>query len=268
MMRVYSKGERRKDDVASRAPLGGNKIMTEFKVNEQGIPSLSANDIEKKAEEVIEFFNPDILRTPCETPLLSFIEETAKKFNFSYDLSQDLGNNSHGHKLLGKFRFKPRAILVDKSLDGDLRQKFVIAHEFGHLVLHRNLLIKREGYADVDIADSEKDFVTGKKILLTPRDWLEWQANRFSSAILMPRRTIHSALLAVQESLEIHRNMGQIYLDEQLYSYRDFQKTLAGLQSVYQVTKTNLEFRLSDLNLLIDVRGKSTKHVSELFMEE
>jgi Zn-dependent peptidase ImmA (M78 family) len=242
--------------------------MTEFRINEQGIPSLSANDIEKKAEEVIEFFNPDILRTPCETPILSFIEETAKKYDFSYDLSQDLGNSSHGHKILGKFRFKPRAIFVDKSIDGDLRQKFVISHEFGHLALHRNLLIKREGYADVDIADSEKDLVTGKKILLTPRDWLEWQANRFSSAMLMPRRTMLTALLAVQKSLDIHRNMGQIYLDEQVYSFRDFQQTLEGLQGIYQVTKANLEFRLSDLNLLIDVRGKSTKHVSELFMEE
>lgn len=113
---------------------------------------------------------------------------------------------------------------MDKSLDGDLRQKFVIGHEFGHLVLHRNLLIKIKGYADVDIADSEKDIVTGKKILLTPRDWLEWQANRFSSAILMPRRTMLSALIDVQKSLEIHRNMGQIYLDEQAYSFRDFQR--------------------------------------------
>lgn len=242
--------------------------MTEFRINEQGIPSLSANDIEQKAEEVIDFFNDDILRAPCETPILFFVEETARKYDFSYDFLQDLGNNAHGHKLLGKFRFKPRAIFVDKSLDGDLRQKFVIGHEFGHLVLHRNLLIKMEGYTDVDIADSEKHLVTGKKILLTPRDWLEWQANRFSSAILMPRRTMLSALIDIQKSLDIHRNMGQIYLDEQAYSFRDFQRTLEGLQGIYQVTKTNLELRLSDLNLLIDVRGKSTKHVSELFMEE
>jgi Zn-dependent peptidase ImmA (M78 family) len=242
--------------------------MSEFRINEQGIPSLSANDIEKRAEEVIEFFNPDILTEPCETPLLSFIQETAQKYKFTYDLSQDLGNNPHGHKVLGKFRFKPRAIFVDKSVEGDLRQKFVIGHEFGHLVLHRNLLIKKEGYADVDIADVEKDFVTGKKILLTPRDWLEWQANKFSTAILMPRRTILAALINVQKSLGIHRNIGQIYLDEQKYSFSDFQQTLEGLQDIYKVTKTNLEYRLSDLNLLMDVRGKSAKHITELFMEE
>lgn len=250
-------------DGSHNSDMCGRSIM-----NEHGIPSLSANDIEQKVEEVIEFFNPSILHEPCETPLLFFVEETAKKFIFSYDLSQDLGVNLHGHKILGKFRFKPREILVDKSLAGDLRQKFVIAHEFGHLVLHRNLLIKKDGYADVDIADSEKDLVTGKKILLTPRDWLEWQANRFASAMIMPRRTLRAALISVQKSLDIHRNMGQIYLDEHAYSFRDFQRTLEMLQNIYQVTKANIEIRLSDLNLLIDVRGKSTKHISELFMEE
>lgn len=239
--------------------------MNEFKVNKDGVPVLSASDIEKKAEEVIEFFNPDILRSPCETPLLSFLEESAQRFEFTYDLTQNLGNNSHGHKILGKFRFKPRAILVDESVSGDPRQKFILGHEFGHLVLHRNLLIKKAGYT---ISDVEKDLVTGNKILTTPRDWLEWQANQFAGAILIPRATLLSALIAVQKKLDIHRNLGRIYLDEQPYSFRDFQKTLGGLMEIYLVTKKNLGIRLNDLGLLIDVRGKNTKHISELFMEE
>ena len=242
--------------------------MNEFKVSEDGVPILSASDIEKKAEEVIEFFNIDILCSPCETPLLSFLEETAQRFKFDYDLLQDLGNNSHGHRILGKFRFKPRTIFVDKSVNGDLRQKFILGHEFGHLVLHRNVLIKKSDYADVDISDTEKDLVTGKKIFTTPRDWLEWQANQFASAMLMPRATILTALIAAQKSLDIHRNLGRIYLDDQPYNFQGFMQTLDKLKEVYQVTNTNLEIRLSDLGLLIDVRGKSTKHISELFMEE
>ena len=217
--------------------------MNEFKVNEDGVPILSAIDIEKRAEEVIKFFNVEILRSPCETPLQLFIEEISKKFNFTYDLLQDLGNNSHGHKILGKFRFKPRAIFIDKSIHGDLHQKFVLGHEFGHLTLHRNLLIKKEGYVDVDITDTEKDLVTGQKLLTTPRDWLEWQANRFASAILMPRDTIRTALIDTQKSLGIHRNLGKIYLDEQPSNFRDFMQILEKLREIYQVTNTNLEIR-------------------------
>lgn len=242
--------------------------MNEFKVNKDGVPILSASDIERKAEEVIEFFKPDILHSPCETPIYAFIEEVAEKFDFSYDLLAELGSNSHGHKVVGKFRFKPRAIFIDKSVDGDLRQKFILSHEFGHLVLHRNILVNKKNYTDADIADTEKNLVTGQKILTTPRDWLEWQANKFASAILIPRTTLHLALIAVQKDLDIHRNLGRIYLDEQPYSFSDFQQTLEGLKNIYNVTKTNLEIRLSDLGLLLDVRGKNTKHISELFMEE
>lgn len=242
--------------------------MNKLRIKEDGVPVLSANDIEKKAEEVIEYFNRDTLISPQETPIISFIEEMSQKFDFSYDSSQELGENIHGHKILGKFRFKPRAIFIDKSLNGDLRHKFVLGHEFGHLILHRKLLIKKENYTDIDIFDTEKDLVTGKKILTTPRDWLEWQANHFASAILMPRSTFLKALINVQKSLDIHRNIGQVYLDEQKYSYKDFMQTLEKLKEIYQVTITNVELRLSDLGLLIDMRGKNTKHISELFMEE
>ena len=243
--------------------------MTDFKVNRDGVPVLSADDIEREAEEVIKLFNPDALINPCEIPLLSFLEETAKRNDFSYDFSQDLGENSHGHKVLGKFRFRPKAILIDRSLAGDLRQKFVMGHEFGHLVLHADLLIKRTAYADVDISDIKKDLLTGKKLLLNPRDWLEWQANRFSAAILMPRRTMQAALVDVQKSIDIHRNVGHIYLhDDEEYSKRDFQQTLEGLKLIYKVTKTSLKYRLIDLSLIIDAREKGTKFVTELFREK
>ncbi len=242
--------------------------MSEFRIGEKGVPQLSSGDIEKKVEEVIEFFGPDVLHTPCETPVLQFVDEMANRYDFSYDLSQSLGSNAHGHRVLGKFIFKPRKILVDQSLNDNPRQKFVLGHEFGHLILHRNLLIKRENYTDIDISDTEHDLVTGRKILLTPRDWLEWQANRFANALILPRATFMKALIVVQETLEIHRNLGRIYLDDQKYSLRDFMRTIEGLQEIYKVTPANIEIRLSDLGLLIDVRGKNTNHISELFLEE
>ncbi len=242
--------------------------MKDFVTDKNEAPKLSANEIEKKAEEVIDFFDSKILQTPCETPLLSFIETTAQRYKFQYDLSQDLGINNHGHKILGKFCFNPRAIFVDKSISEDFRQKFVLGHEFGHLVLHRKLLIQKKDYTDLNITDTEKDLVTGKKILSTTRDWLEWQANRFSSALIIPRATFFAALIEVQNSLGIHRNLGRVYLDEQRYSFHDYQQTLDKLKDIYHVTKKSLEIRLNELDLLTDVRGKNTDHISELFMEE
>jgi hypothetical protein len=206
--------------------------MSELKLNKNGVPQLSANDIELKAEEVIKIFKADVvLQSPCQTPLAVFVERTAKDYDVIFDTSQDLGKNSQGYKVLGKFCFNPKAILIDKSVEGDLRQSFIIGHEFGHLVFHRKLNIPKDVYSGVDISDIEVDFNTGKKSLKTVRDWLEWQANRFSSAILMPRATLRIALVDVQRSLDMHRGLGRIYLDENPYSFRDFQQTLETLVS-------------------------------------
>ena len=58
------------------------------------------------------------------------------------------------------------------------------------------------------------------------------------------------------------KNVSAVELAQQCVGF------LEGLKKIYQVTKKNLEIRLSDLGLLIDVRGKSTKFITELFMEE
>jgi Zn-dependent peptidase ImmA (M78 family) len=166
------------------------------------------------------------------------------------------------------FCFQPRKILVARSLAGDVRFPFILGHEFGHLVLHRDLTIKKKGYSDVDISDTARDFVTGKKVLLTPRDWLEWQANRFAGAIVMPRATLLDALLSVQESLGIKHNVGRVFVEQKPYSVRDFDRTVLGLQSIFQVSRRNVEYRLDQLGLLIDRRKKNTEHISELLREE
>jgi Zn-dependent peptidase ImmA (M78 family) len=241
--------------------------MNIIPLDEKRVPVLSANDIELKAEEVIEFFNLDVLNQPCKTPLEFIVEETSTRFKVVFDFEQDLGGDAPNRKTLGKFIFSPRAILIDKSLKDDIRFAFVFGHEFGHLVFHRKLIIKKKGYEDMDISDTAKDLVTGKKIFRTPRDWLEWQANRFSSALLMPRATLKTALLQIQERLNIRRNQGLVIVESAPYSKRDFENTLVGLQEVYGVSKRSIEFRLDDLGLLIDRRMKDTKHISEILME-
>lgn len=242
--------------------------MSKFSLDQHGVPRLSANQIEMKAEEVIEFFEPSTLGQPCHTRIVQFLQETNRRFQLAIDFEQDLGQSKHGHKILGTFCFQPRAIFVDKSLKNDcIRTDLVVAHEFGHFVLHRDLIIKKKGYSDVDIFDTTRDVATGRKILTTPRDWLEWQANRFARAILMPRATTLDALLSVQKSLGITHNQGRIFLDHNRYSKHDFNSTLVQLQLIFEVGRRNLEYRLTELGYLIDRRNKDVKHISQLLAE-
>jgi hypothetical protein len=159
------------------------------------VPHLSSNDIELKAEEVIEFFEKAILSSARITPVSEFARETKRRFGVDFRDDVDLGHGPTGGKYLGQFRLKPRGIFIDISLKGTDRVPFVLAHEYGHLVLHRHIDPVRSGYTTSSLNDTEHDFVTGKKILRTSRDWIEWQANRFASALLMPRATFSDALI-------------------------------------------------------------------------
>ncbi len=145
---------------------------------------------------------------------------------------------------------------------------FILAHEYGHLVLHRKVDPVRSGYATSTIGDTEQDFVTGKKILSTPRDWIEWQANRFASAILMPRATFSDALIDFHKEQGIRRNVGIVVVNGTLPSQSDFAHVVGQLSDVYGVNRTTIECRMRDLELLQDHRIAPTSHISELFKEE
>ena len=91
---------------------------------------------------MIEFFRPETLDRPVLTPITYVVEQSMKEFGLHFDATRDLGKNASGKRILGKFIFEPRTILIDRSLSNDKRFSFTLAHEFGHLVLHRNVRIK------------------------------------------------------------------------------------------------------------------------------
>ena len=229
------------------------------------VPFLDHDDIELKAEQVLDFIDPSLTQSPKKTPLLEIMECFKREFELVYDFDQDLGETSHGTKVLGTFCFKPRGILIDKSLQGQSGFPFTLAHEIGHFVLHRKLKITPEDYAP--IIDTQRELVTGRKQVKTTKERIEWQANKFASAFLMPRKTFKDALISVQTRIGIVRNLGMVYLDGSAASQRDFGSLLTCLQEIFDVSRSTLEFRLSDLRLMQDMRYRDTRHISQLLRD-
>lgn len=242
--------------------------MTSNNIDENGVPILSADDIELKAEEVISYFDKIILDVPQRTPLLGFIEELKRKFNLARDYSHSLGTTKYGNMILGKTQFKPLGVFIDVSLVNDSRFNFILGHELGHVILHRSVDIKRTGYEEQELVDTEIDLTTGKKNLNTTRDWLEWQANYFASAILIPRASIMKAVVEKQSEMGIKRNIGNIILEAKHYSVSDYKVIQKHLELVYAVNATNVECRLKELGILIDRMNLNVNHISELFTTE
>jgi hypothetical protein len=231
------------------------------------VPKLSSNDIELKAEEVIEYFDKGLLSSARPTPVRVIAEESKRRFGIDFRTDMDLGLSATGKKCLGLFKIRPRGIFIDASLDGTDRLPFVLAHEYGHFVFHRAIDPVKVGYADTAIADGELDFVTNRKLLSSPKDWIEWQANRFASALLMPRSTFSDSLINYQRQVGIRRNVGSVYVDTTPSSQRDLILVLDHLGRLYGVNRTNVECRLRDLEILQDHRNPSTRHIADFLME-
>lgn len=72
------------------------------------------------------------------------------------------------------------------------RLRFSIAHEIGHLILHRERF-EREGFADVET------FIEWSKSLGGQKYQIEMEANEFAGRLLVPRYRLEAELKALEE---------------------------------------------------------------------
>jgi len=71
-------------------------------------------------------------------------------------------------------------IKVNKQIQFEERKRFVIAHEVGHLTMHKNMQLPDDTFANFNIiAGMEKALKNGKQ---------ELEANEFASELLMPQK--------------------------------------------------------------------------------
>jgi hypothetical protein len=233
---------------------------------------LARGDIEQKAEEVLLWFAPTQLDEPCLTPLAGIVTRLSQDFGLKVSFNQPLGLSSRGKKILGMCVLRPPAIFVDPTLDpSGPTFRFTLAHELGHLTLHRRLNL---AFEDLDkpnsqIQDSRNELYLGRKRqLVTQRDWLEWQANSFASAILMPRGPVRQLIEDNQRALGFTRRLGTIFIDHQWENVRAYKNITAQLQLTFQASRTMVLIRLRTLGLLMDWRTFNVRGIPGLFREE
>jgi Zn-dependent peptidase ImmA (M78 family) len=240
-------------------------MKSSYSVDSDGVPFLGRNDLEDKAEEVIRFWDEGLLHTPKSIPLLEICQKLEREFQVQFHYDADLGVVSGDKKkVLGKCLPDAMRIYIDRSLSDQLeRFNFTLAHELAHLTLHRGLSLKKPLEQDTD-ERIERDLVTGRKLLRTPNDRIEWQANALAAAILMPRATVRHSVLIRQKEIGVNNNAGFVFVENIPYSIRDLEDMKSWLSLVYHVSRTVAEYRMDNLGILIDRRNQSVKHISEL----
>lgn len=96
--------------------------------------------------------------------------------------------------ILGAIWIDTEAILIDRSLDPKHnpsmsgRYRFSVAHEIGHWRLHRSYVAKDVNQASLFDGSTEPTVICRSSQAKEP---IEWQADFFSSCLLMPRHRVH-----------------------------------------------------------------------------
>jgi len=101
------------------------------------------------------------------------------------------------------------------------RQRFTIAHEIGHLIMHRHVL---EGDVHVDRAFSVQ--LNRDKRSALGEDLLEIQANQFAAELLMPtesiRKEIKNRYIDIEDGVETERLADKYEVSVQAMSIKLF----------------------------------------------
>ncbi|CAM4318505.1 ImmA/IrrE family metallo-endopeptidase [Flavobacterium terrigena] len=211
----------------------------------EGLKKLSTKQIDNIATNLINEFKPYILNHALSIPLYDLLEYLKSKYEleFKYSSIEDELKN----EVLGYFDSEKNEIIVNSSIKDTSREPFILAHEIGHFVLHKNLKVNKSIYNN--FKDTSFSFFEQSYVLRNPKNWIEWQANCFASSLLMPEHSIRAILILTQKELGI-RNAGRIFLDEQECNKSDFDEVIKRLATHFNVSKISVEYRLNSLKLI------------------
>lgn len=144
----------------------------------------------------------------------------------------------------GRTSIKEHVIILSSSLISNQdRLRFTLAHELGHLVLHSKILAAYEGML------GEKPYPLSESDL----KWMDSQANKFASFILMPYISFRTVALSIFKALNI--NTGKFIIDKQPFKSQLLQTILYHISSHFKVSKEAVFIRLKEEGLVEDFRN-------------
>ena len=173
---------------------------------------LNKKQIEERAIDFLEKYSPSSLVTPAKVDLELILEEMGLTIDYQkMDLDNTiLGLTAFNNGMLNVYSdddtlypisVAKGTIIINKNLASyerlQGRFQYTLGHETGHWVLHQKLFYIDENQQTLfdDMDNVEKNLICSKrderfllrKSFKTDLDWIEWQADYFSSCVIMPR---------------------------------------------------------------------------------
>lgn len=158
--------------------------------------------------------------------------------------------------IYGSFDFNDDILFISNELKNDpYRTNFTIAHEIGHIALHKHILQRYYRLSSGKQTIAPSDSVISR---------LEVQANVFAASLLLPKSLFLSETARRMSKLGIRP---PLFKDHQHVNQRDCYSVCAYLQSFFQVSRQVVEIRLTELNLLRYDKKREPKTIWEILTE-
>ncbi|WP_432404857.1 ImmA/IrrE family metallo-endopeptidase [Wukongibacter sp. M2B1] len=242
----------------------------------RGIPRLSKEQIDKRATEFVYSIEKNLPLKPKPVPIEEIIE-CELQLDLDYkNIDKDkntLGLTTFDHGFIEVYNkdcdtlqtievIKGTIIIESDLVDDERltgRYRFTCAHEVGHWILHRHLfesdtcLFENSDRDEKNIVrclnrNIENIFSYYNSKIKTDYDWLEWQADYFAGAILLPIIPFTDEFFRLLMKLHIHQRY--LFVDNQRCNIENFKKIIGELSNKFNVSKKAVEVRLAKLNLL------------------
>jgi hypothetical protein len=229
------------------------------------VETLSRDKIEERVRGMLDYLFPNLQFEDIPPDLKTITSLLEDKYKVHFCFSKALGKLPTGEQILGMFTVSPLTVHVDPSLEiWSPRFNKTLAHELGHLVLHRKLIGDGKFISrDKPIIDTAKQLQYRATAELSDLGWVEWQANEFAMSLLLPRRYLQKLVYFMQKKLGITHNLGTLYLDDQPRNKADCHRIVGEIAMRSGTKQALLWRRLRFLEILEDHQKSRTRLIFE-----
>jgi Zn-dependent peptidase ImmA (M78 family) len=224
---------------------GNLPAHTEEEAETVRLERLSSEKIKTIADGILDDFDPNIRKHFLAINTEEFIAYLQNKHGVTVkheSIPYDNGRDNDG-----AFIPETKTILIDDNIVGTDRYIYILAHEAGHFFLHGHLKIDQKKYDSQE--DSKYNHKTKRHQLLNERNFVEWQASKFASCLVMPDLSVMVKLILHQKKNNINHE-GRMFVDHVAENLQMFTVTIDALRCFFGVSEIVMEYRLADLRIL------------------
>ena len=215
------------------------------------VPWRAREEIEGETQVVLNEYSTKIKQINSPPIPVENIIESFLGLQLEID---DLNKGSFYRDNLGYLFIEEKKVVIDSELENqEGRYNFTCAHEVGHWVLHKDLYLQNKTQIAFFKFEKSPSIVCRES---QKKKNIEWQADYFAGALLMPKEVVRAALRKNKQD-----NFTETFTDETLKFWgmnkEDYCRMIASLYNKrFGVSIQAMQIRLEELGFLRQEVGR------------